>query len=65
MPARARCVWSKSEFARQTCSVPIDRAGHKQIVMSNRKTLRYCIDGNVSTPDEGRRSGYTVNPYLL
>ena len=25
VPARARCVWSKSELARQTCSEQLDR----------------------------------------
>ena len=29
MPARARCVWSKSELARQTCPERVDR-GRKQ-----------------------------------
>ena len=27
MPARARCVWSKSDLARQTCPEQVERGG--------------------------------------
>ena len=32
MPARARCVWSKSELTRQTCSEQLDRTVKRQMV---------------------------------
>ena len=29
MPARARCMWSKSELTRQTCSVGLKKGGRE------------------------------------